>query len=98
MDEQRFDGLLGKLAQRRVDTSRLERGFETRVMARLRAEQEEQSSALFLAWRLAPAFIALFIFVTALAQVFGTDMEIDHIAASPARQDGIQLVRYMGND
>jgi hypothetical protein len=52
-----FDRLLRAAGQQAPDTSRLEFGFETRLMARLR---EERSTSVFTwAWRLAPFFGAL---------------------------------------
>jgi hypothetical protein len=49
--------LLGTVRAHRPDTSRLEYGFETRLLARLR---EERSTSVFAwAWRLCPYFAAL---------------------------------------
>jgi hypothetical protein len=43
------------------DTSRAEFGFETRLLARLRAERAQAAPWFAFAWKLAPAFVAIVI-------------------------------------
>jgi len=98
MNNEKFDRVLSELGGARKDTSRLERGFETRTMARIRAYRERQPAFFFMAWRMAPALIMLFIATSAWLHVSGTDMDIDAIAATNAHHDGIKLVSYMSGE
>lgn len=54
-----LDKLLQAARQAKPDTSRLEFGFETRLLARLRAERAAAAPWYALAWRLAPVFAAV---------------------------------------
>jgi len=60
MNDQEHDGQLDALfAQaraRRVDTSKAEYAFETRLLARLRTERETSSVWAMVSWRLIPFF------------------------------------------
>jgi hypothetical protein len=47
----------GRSAKR--DTSRLEFGFEARLLARIRAERQQPMPWFAWAWRLAPVFLAI---------------------------------------
>ncbi len=98
MDDTSFDRLLGRLGAGRRDTSRLELGFETRVMARIREDREQQPAFFRMAWRLAPVFVSLFVVVSSWVYITGNDPDIDHIAHTNARHEGIQLVKYMSGD
>jgi hypothetical protein len=56
--DSRLDALFAQARARRPDTSRAEYGFETRLLARLRAERETSSIWATVSWRLAPLFAA----------------------------------------
>ncbi|MBA4387173.1 MAG: hypothetical protein C0404_04270 [Verrucomicrobia bacterium] len=57
----RLDRLLVAVRAARMDTSRVELGFEARLLSRIRAQREETALWGAWAWRLIPAFAALVI-------------------------------------
>jgi hypothetical protein len=57
--DQRLDALFAAARREPADTSRVEFGFETRLMARLREESNPFAAISNLAWKLCPFFAAL---------------------------------------
>jgi len=53
-----LDSLFAQARARRADTSAIEYGFETRVMARLRNEKQPGSIWALVSWRMMPFFAA----------------------------------------
>jgi len=53
-----LDSLFAQARARRANTSAIEYGFETRVMARLRAEKQPGSIWAMVSWRMMPFFAA----------------------------------------
>ena len=53
-----LDSLFAQARARRADTSAIEYGFETRVMARVRAEKQPGSIWAMVSWRMMPFFAA----------------------------------------
>jgi len=64
-----------------------EYGFETRVMARIRAEKEKQQSFLMWEWRLIPFFVSLIIFLGIWIYVF-----------EPHPVIGLNALTHIGNE
>jgi len=68
MNDQNQDGQLDALfalaRARRPDTSAAEFAFETRLLARLRAQQETDSVWAMVSWRLIPFFAACVVALT----------------------------------
>ena len=56
-----LDKLLKAARGAKRDTSRAELGFETRLMARIRAERAQAAPWFAFAWKLVPAFAAIVI-------------------------------------
>ena len=54
-----LDNLFAAARQSKPDTARAEFGFETRLLARLRAEREQVAPWFAWTWRLAPVFAAV---------------------------------------
>lgn len=65
--EERLDRLIASARRATVDTARAELGFETRLMARLRAERGAATPWFNWTWRLAPVF-ALIVIILAVAE------------------------------
>ena len=59
MNDARVDKLFAATCGIKPDTSRAEYGFETRLMARLRAQQDQALPWYAFAWKLIPAFAAV---------------------------------------
>jgi hypothetical protein len=59
MNDDHLDHLFGAARQAKPDTSRAEFGFETRLLARLRAEREQTAPWFAWMWRLVPVFAAV---------------------------------------
>jgi hypothetical protein len=53
------DKLFAAARVARIDASRIEFGFETRLLARIRAEKQASAPWFVWAWRLAPVFAAI---------------------------------------
>ena len=54
--DRQLDALFALARERRADTSDVEFGFETRLMARVRAQKETGSVLAMVSWRLVPFF------------------------------------------
>jgi len=59
MNDEQLNKLFRAVGQSRTDTSRVEYGFETRLMARLRAERSQPVPWVMASWRLIPVFAAV---------------------------------------
>jgi hypothetical protein len=59
MNDDQLDELFGKARGAGLDTSRLEYGFETRLLARIRASREHSGNIFGWAWRLCPYFAGI---------------------------------------
>jgi hypothetical protein len=59
MKDEQLDKLFQAARSARLDTSRAEYGFETRLLALLRADREQPAPWYALAWKLVPAFAAI---------------------------------------
>jgi hypothetical protein len=59
MNDEQLDKLFQTVRSVRPDTSRAEYGFETRLLALLRANREQPAPWYALAWKLMPAFAAI---------------------------------------
>jgi hypothetical protein len=62
--DERLDALLAGARAARPDTSRREYGFETRLLARLRARRESEPHWSALSWRMLPFFAVLVLLLT----------------------------------
>jgi len=83
MNDDQLDALLAQARARRADTSSSEYAFETRLMARLRAEKNVSSSSLSssvwakVSWRLIPFFAVCVIGLTVWQAEFSSDDTTD---------------------
>jgi len=59
MNDERLDKLFAAARGVKPDASRAEYGFETRLMAKLRAEREQVLPWYTFAWKLVPTFVAI---------------------------------------
>ena len=59
MNDEQLDKLFQTVRSVRPDTSRAEYGFETRLLALLRANREQPAPWYAFAWKLIPAFAAI---------------------------------------
>lgn len=98
MDDAKLDRLLLALRGRVVDTKRIEHGFETRMMAVLRHRQAGEPGVFFMAWKLAPMFLALLLAVGGWVYTVAGQQGSVHIAAIGAGHEEVQMVRYMTGD
>ena len=62
--DSQLDSLFVLARARRVDTSAMEYGFETRLMARLRSQKEPGSIWALVSWRMMPFFAACVLALT----------------------------------
>lgn len=93
--EERLDRLLGSAKSAKPDTEPVESGFETRLMARIASEEEEQASALAWIWRLVPVFstVALILVLYSIFSVPGSAPDIE--AALAGGWEESMLVHFL---
>lgn len=98
MNDAKLSLLLRALRGRKADTTRIEHGFETRMMAVLRQRQAGEPAVFFMAWKLAPMFLALLLAVGGWVYAVAGPQGGVHIAAIGAGHEEVQMVRYMTGD
>jgi len=94
--ERRLDSLFAVARSVRPDTSATEEFFETRLMARIREKRERGQPWFSLAWRLAPAFIAV-VMVLGVFSIFMDESQSLDIFSAIANDDDAeyQVVNYL---
>ncbi len=98
MDDAKLDRLLQALRGRPVNTARIEYGFEARMMAVLRQRRAEEPAVFFMAWKLAPMFLALLLAVGGWVYAVASPQGGAHITAIGAGHEEVQMVRYITGD
>lgn len=98
MDDTKLDRLLGALRGRVVDTTRYGFGFEARVMAAVARREAAEPAVFFLAWKLAPMFLALLLAVGGWVYAVAGPQGGVHIAAVGAGHEEVRMVRYITGD
>jgi len=91
--DKRLDELLSAVRAQKPDTSRLEYGFETRLMARLREEGSAAKPWHAFAWRLSPVFAGIVVALGIWTYCSPRDPEMD--AAAVTASDEAQMVEYL---
>jgi hypothetical protein len=90
--DERLDRLFAAAREHQPDSSVLEYGFETRVLARIR---EERSGAWFSwAWRMCPYFAALAAAAGAWAYLHADGMPDTESVAATLRSGGMPVLEY----
>ena len=87
LDDQ-LDDFFRKARATKPDTSRIEFGFETRLLARIRVERDSWSAW---SWRLCPLFAALVVALGLWSWVSPSEIELSAVLASKA--DEVALVK-----
>jgi len=96
MNDDQLNELFEKARDAGPDTSRLEYGFETRLLARIRAGRERQAGSLFgWAWRLCPYFAGI---VAALGVWAWYSPSPDPEAMAKTGEENSALVEYFTGD
>ena len=98
MNDEPLNGLFKAARRVKPDTSRAEYGFETRLVARLRAERERSAPWQAVAWRLMPAF-AVIVVAAGLWMVAAPSSSRTDIRSAIADDEGERtLVTYFTGD
>ena len=92
--DRQLDALFALARERRADTSDVEFGFETRLMARVRAQKETGSVWAMVSWRLVPFFATC---VVALAVWHSEIVTEASDAAQVAYADNLEPLESMHN-
>ncbi len=82
-----LDDLFQAARQAKPDTARLEFGFETRLLARLRVERAAEAPWYALAWRLAPVFAAVVFALGVWEYAAAPFATLDGALAAPATRE-----------
>ena len=100
MKTEKLDMLFARAREYEPDISAVEFGFETRVMARVRAEREkERHVSLFnLAWRLLPVFTALVVGMGIWSYSYIPDAPFDLVAAVNAEYDHTMAINFFNGE
>ena len=100
MKTEKLDMLFAKARAYEPDLSAVEYGFETRVMARVRAEKEkERHVSLFnLAWRMLPVFTALVVGMGIWSYTYIPEAPFDLVAAVNAEYDHTMAINFFNGD
>ncbi len=93
--DERLDRLIARAREAPPDISGVERGFETRVMARLRERHEYPERWIAWTWRLAPVFLALTILLAAWSLVIQPVHPADPGTALAAGSEEVAMVDYL---
>ena len=62
-NDEKLDRLFASARKAKLYKTDMEYGFETRIVARIRAERERQRLFLLWVWRLIPVFVSIVIFL-----------------------------------
>ena len=93
--DKRLDELFAAARLQKPDTSRLEYGFETRLMARLRGERDEDAPWYACAWRLSPVFAAIVVALGIWSYCSPQDPEWQAATAVGPAGDETQMADYL---
>lgn len=89
-----LDNLLASARAAKPETSREEYAFETRLMARLRAERGRGSPWLAFAWKLTPIFACAVLLLAFWTKPFTAAQHIEITAALASQGDDATLARH----
>jgi len=89
--DSQLDALFAQARAHRTDTSRAEYGFETRLLARLRAERETSSLWATVSWRLAPLFAACVMALAVWQAQVAAETDDASASASMQSPDTVEL-------
>ncbi len=100
MKTEKLDMLFAKAREYEPDLSGVESGFETRVLARVRAEREKESNVSLFnwAWRLLPVFTALVIGMGIWSYTSIPQVPVDLAAAISAEYDHAMAINFFNGD
>jgi len=95
MNDEQLNDLFKTARDAKADTSRAEYGFETRLLARIRAGRE--SASIFgWAWRLSPYFAGIVAALGTWAYCSPAQIDLQAIATNGA--DDLQVVEFFTGD
>ena len=93
--DERLDRIFARAREATPDISTVERGLETRVMARIRERREAPERWLGLAWRLTPLFLALTIVLATWSLVLDPVRPADPGAAIASGSEEVAMVDFL---
>jgi hypothetical protein len=89
-----LDRLFAAARQSKPDTARVEYGFETRLLARLRAQREQPALWAAWTWRLVPAFAAVVLALGVWNYAAPVETDLTALAGDPDQE----LVAYYAGE
>ena len=94
--DERLDFLFAAARSEKIDTSKLENHFETRLMARIAERRAQKVPWYALAWRLVPAFAVVAISITVCTLTLSPQRAANDLFASlTTEQDEIAGTNYL---
>lgn len=97
-EENDLDRLFAVARKAELYKTEREFGFETRVLARIRAKRTEKRSFLFWAWRLMPLFVSVVICLVIWLSFFETSHVSDLIAGADNGYEDAVAVAYLAGE
>jgi hypothetical protein len=93
--DERLERIFARAREAAPDISAVERGFETRVMARIRERREAPERWIAWAWRLAPVFLALTIVLGTWSLVLDPVRPTDPGTAIASSAEEVAMVDFL---
>ncbi len=93
--DERLDRIFARAREATPDVSAAERGFEARVMARIRERRESPERWIAWTWRLAPVFLALTILLATWSLVLQPVRPTDPGTALAAGSEEVAMVDFL---
>jgi len=94
-NDTKIERLFATARKAELYTTEREYGFETRVMARIRAARERQNSFLVWEWRLIPLFVSLIIFLGIWIYTSESGSVVDLSAIMHIGNEEVLLTAYL---
>ncbi len=94
-EDEKLDRLFAEARKAELYDPKIEYGFETRVMARVRMEREGRMPLLLWAWRLVPVFLSVVILLGIWTYVSTPDQRIDLSAVAGIGNEETMLTAYL---
>lgn len=96
--DEKLDRLFAAARRAEPYCANREYGFESRVMAKIRAKREEETPFLTWSWRLIPVFVSLVVLIGIWIYAAGPSYAIDLSAISGTGSEETTLIAFLAGE